>query len=123
MPVNRIHDPVGLTVLEVTFDGDISLDDHRYEEAVSLWNRETHEIRHTQHFEWTGEWLVPLEVAQRGRVRLRERTLEPEDYEALARLRAHWEAEEVTPDEIQRRLDELNEQLRAWSPDDEEQLG
>lgn len=123
LPVNRIHDPIGLTVLEVTFGDDMSLDDYRYEEQVRLWNHESQEIRQTNHFEWSGEWLVPLEVAQRGRVRLLERTLEPEDYQALARWRTHWEGEGILPDEIQRRLDDLSEELRAWHPDDEEQQG
>jgi hypothetical protein len=64
---------------------------------------------------------VPLSLAQRGRVRLLERTLEPEDYRGLARWRAHWESEGEAAEEIQRRLDEMTEQRRAWDPDNEEQ--
>ena len=121
--VNRIHDPVGNAVLEVTLPDDIRLDDFRYEEAVTLWNRETQETRETDLFHWTGEWLVPLPLVQRGQLRLLEQELDEENEEllrqTLVKLRAFWTEQEVPPDEIERRLTDMENDVRAFQGEEE----
>jgi len=88
-PIMPIHDPIGYSILEVTFADDVLRDDYRYEEARSIRNRETGEIRTTEHFVWGGEWLTPLDLARRGYVRLLEQRVSEDAIQALESLRRH----------------------------------
>jgi hypothetical protein len=120
MPIMPIHDPVGYSILEVTLEGeDGALDDYRYAEARSIQNRETGEIRHTEHFVWSGEWLVPLDLARRGYVRLLEQRVDEAAIRALALWRRHWTAEGLSQDEVDQRLARQEESIRDWSGEDD----
>jgi hypothetical protein len=66
MPLTGIWNPNGGAAITVIFNSDVSLDEFRCEERVCVLNRKTREIWYTDHLEWTGEWLVPVEVAERG---------------------------------------------------------
>lgn len=118
MPLGRIHDPIGATILEVTFTEEVQLEDYQYQEEVVLRNRKTNETRSSDHFIWTGEWLVPLEVAQRGDLRLLETRVDEELLQRqLARWRAHFTEQGFYGDVIERRLTLIEEQIRAWRPE------
>jgi hypothetical protein len=120
MPIMSIHDPRGYSILEVTLEDEAgALDGYRYMEARSIWNRETHEIRETEHFVWGGEWLAPLDVARRGYVRLLEQRVSEEAIRALASLRHHLTAEGRSPADIDRDVASHEESIRDWEGEDD----
>ena len=76
---------MGDIALEIELPADVNLDDYQYQESVVLWNKRTQETHVTDEFEWTGEYLVPLEVARRAWVtQFLEATLSEEDEAFLA---------------------------------------
>jgi len=121
LPPALVYDPdfSAHTVLAVTLPEDVSLDEYRHREAVKLRNRRTGEIRRPSEprWHWAGEWLVPLPVVQRARVRLLEATLSAEDeaflQEALVRWRAEFEREGLAPEEIERQLADIEARVRS----------
>ncbi|MGH7574802.1 MAG: hypothetical protein ACREM1_06710 [Longimicrobiales bacterium] len=119
MPTMPIHDPIGDTVLELDLP-DGSLDAYRYEEQVTLWNRDTNEIRHTDHFAWGGEWLAPLEVVSNAPIRMLERRLDEEEEDlldrALAKARTALAARGHSQDQIEALLARHEEAVRKWEP-------
>src|SRR5205809_1616014 len=118
MPIMPIHDPVGYSILEITLE-DGALDDYRYMEARAIYNRETGEIRQTEHFAWGGEWLVPLDLARRGYVRLLEQRVSEYGIQALESLRRYLVAKGRSPDEVDQDVARHEEQIRDWSGEDD----
>ena len=118
LPIMPIHDPVGYSILEITLEN-VALDDYRYMEARSIHNRETGERRQTEHFVWGGEWLVPLDLARRGYVRLLEQRVTEEGIEALESLRRHLTAKGLSQDEVDKGVARHEEDIRGWSGEDD----
>lgn len=106
----------GETVLAVSFPDGVDVDAWRVKESVRFWNRETNEIRETNHDQWTGEYLVPLDKLRGATVQLVEAELDADEEQRLAALlarrRAYWESKGVEPEEIERRLSTIDEASR-----------
>ena len=107
----------------------VPLDDFRYQEAIKIRNRRTGEVRTPSQplYHWGGEWLVPLHMLQGISVQLLEARLDADDEAyvrtSLATWRTYWEQEQVPPQEIERRLAEMEESAREWEPGDESSDG
>ena len=67
---SALYDNFGEALLELTFPDSVPLEDWRLTLAVTLKNTRSGEVRHTNHYEWTREYAVPLAIAQMARVRL-----------------------------------------------------